>query len=116
MLATPLVTEQAEHLGLGWSNSPLDKNLSLASEAKMALVSLKASGLLKIPKDNKEEKPAMKALVVATAGIMLPAMDLISNLDFNGMLKMWDLMLVDATTKSKVSSSSLSNSIGVVAE
>ncbi len=49
------------------------------------------------------------ALVVAMAGMMFPAICFVSNLDFVSMPKMRDLRLALAVTKSRVSSSSLSN-------
>ncbi|KAH3664782.1 hypothetical protein OGATHE_003597 [Ogataea polymorpha] len=54
----------------------------------------------------------MMALVVATAGMMFPAICLISNFVFIGMWKIYDRRLAAETTKSKVSSSSLSKSTG----
>ena len=45
------------------------------------------------------------------AGIIFPAISLMSNLDFNGMPKLKDLKFEAAATKIKVSSSSLSNVI-----
>ena len=54
----------------------------------------------------------MMALVEAMAGMMFPEMDLISNRLFSGMLKMCDLMLAVAATKSIAVASSLSHTKG----
>ena len=55
--------------------------------------------------------PAIIAFVVAIAGMILPAICLISNFDLVEMLKMSDLRLAAAATRSSVSSSSLSKAI-----
>ena len=53
-------------------------------------------------------KAAVMALVVAMAGMMLPAICLMSNFDLGSMPKMMERRLALAVTKSRVSSSSLS--------
>ncbi|KAH3660047.1 hypothetical protein OGAPHI_007252 [Ogataea philodendri] len=64
--------------------------------------------------DESALNPAMMALVVATAGIMFPAICLISNLVLSGIWNTCDRKLAAETTKSSVSSSSLSKSTGPV--
>jgi hypothetical protein len=62
-------------------------------------------------KDWSTQRPATIALVVAMAGIMFPAICLISKRDFVSIPKMIDRKLALAETKSRVSSSSLSKVI-----
>ena len=61
--------------------------------------------------DWRTHRPATMALVVAIAGMILPAICLISNRDLFSIPKIVDRKLALAVTKSNVSSSSLSNVI-----
>jgi hypothetical protein len=61
--------------------------------------------------DCNTQRPATIALVVAIAGMIFPAICLISNRDFVSIPKTIDRRLALADTKSSVSSSSLSNVI-----
>lgn len=61
---------------------------------------------VRILSDSITIKAAMMAFVVAIAGMMFPAIDLMSNLDLVAMPNMCDLMFAAAVTKSIAASSS----------
>merc|ERR1719209_1349201 len=109
LMGTSGLSAQTWHLGFGGSSASVTKIFFLGFGCRLRYTVLHLSSLpCRIFKASITMQPAITALVVAIAGMMLPAMLFTSNLLLVEMLKMCIRMLAQAVTKLSAGRSSLS--------